>query len=382
MSRYDHHKNPFTYRLNQWAQKRITEHLEQMAKNMPAHVQKMEKDFMHMAFENKNSIFTMPVVKMPQQFSRFGREPTQEKDMGMAVPSGYYMGGVSAFSGGRTNFYPRGNLSSLSFQPVSNLQSPNRDYDQHWECGGPNGWRCKVMEKQSLMDSLTGGSGAGNAGGGAGTGGASTAASSRSRQIMAQTHPIQFASSGTTNGSSSGGQQQQQQQDDFTEFSFDKDGQAIMQSKDKKHYLKVNQKDKKVMLTGEGDSTVFGKSNAYLNSGGGMCVLNPNGESEESGAGWDSSQKGIGKGAGSSSGGNGVSSPTVMAVNGHAMTSPIPMAGPAIESRASVNPLDSGGGGGGGGGGKVYLGGDPKKDKFCLVQTICGPSKNVYAKIG
>jgi hypothetical protein len=48
-----------------------------------------------------------------------------------------------------------------------------------------------------------------------------------------------------------------------------------------------------------------------------------------------------------------------------------------------INPLDgSGGGGGGGGGGQVYLGGDPKKHKFCKVQTVCGPSANVFARIG
>jgi len=369
MGRYDSHINPLQNRLTEWLNRRVNDHREREPKSIPAHVQKMEKDFMHMAFETKNSIFTPPVMKMPQSFSRFGREPTQNKDMGLAVPGDYYMGGVSAFSGGATNFYPRGNLSTLTFQPVSNLEAPKRDYDQHWETGGPNGWRCKVQEKQTNMSQLQGGDGAGPGGGGAGTNGGSTAASSRSRQIMAQRFPIQFASTSQTNGSSGGGgQQQQQQQKDYTEFSFDKDGQAIVQSKDKKHYLKVSQKDKKIMLSGEGDSTIFGKQNAYLNSGS-MCIVNPGAQSEESGAGWDGDQQG---GSGGSSGGGGLGG-----ITGQSALA-IPLANPSVSPWApSVAPTA----GGGGGGGKVYLGGDPQKDKFCLVQTICGPSKNVYAKI-
>jgi hypothetical protein len=367
---------------------------------MPAHVQKMEKDFMHMAFETGNSVFTPPIVKMPQSFSRFGREATQAKDMGVAVPGDYYMGGVSAFAGGRTNFYPRGNLSTLSFQPVSNMQAPKRDYDQHWETGGPNGWRCKVQEKQSNMPLAQAAQGGGNGGGsGGGSGGVSPAMARIHARVMQQRAPMGFAAAtpaATGNGSSSssggGSQQQQQQQKDYTEFSFDKDGQAIVQSKDRKHYLKVNQKDKKIMLTGDGDSTMFGKKNAYLNSGG-LCVVNPSAQSEESGAGWDEQEQGGQGQQGSQSSGGG--STGVAAAGRMISSAPGMISMPyAVIARARaealayaqrntpvVTPFANGGGGGGGGGNKVYLGGDPQKDKFCLVQTVCGPSKNVYAKI-
>jgi hypothetical protein len=353
----------------------------------------MEKDFMHIAFETSNSIFTPPVMKMTQSFSRFGREPTQTKDMGMAVPGDYYQGGVTAFSGGRTNFYPRGNLSSLSFQPMANLQAPKRDYDQHWETGGPNGWRCKVMEDQQQKQQ---GQQNGSSGSGSGSSGATPTARLHA-QIMQRRNPVMLAgpvpladgSSGSSGSSSSSGQQQQQQKD-YTEFSFDKDGQAIVQSKDKKHYLKVNQKDKKVMLTGDGDSTIFGKSNAYLNSGS-MCIVNPGAQGEESGAGWDGGQQGGSGSSGSGGSGTGLTAQAMIASQALArarLRAGIP-ALPVTATRAAApstptptpTPFASGGGGGGGGGGKVYLGGDPQKDKFCLVQTVCGPSKNVYAKI-
>lgn len=357
-----------------FAQKRITEALEQLPKSIPASIKQIEKDFVHVNFNTRNSIFTPPVMKMTQSFSRFGREPTQQSDMGLAVPGDYYLGGNTAFSGGNASYYPRGNLSTLSFQPMGNLNAPKRDYDQHWETGGPNGWRCKVMEKQQEQQ---GPGQFGQGGGGTGGNGGSTSpAMARAHQrVMQQRMPIQLAT--TTNGSSQSGgssqqqQQQQQQQTDYTEFSFDKNGMGIVQSKDRKHYLKVDQQNKKVMLTGEGDSTVYGKSNAYLNSGGGMCVVNPSGQSEESGAGWDPQSQGSGSQSGSGSGGG------LPSTGQASVTSFIPRA----RTMAGVTPFANGGGGGGGGGGKVYLGGDPKKDKFCPVLTTCGPSKNVFATI-
>src|SRR6516225_9372538 len=168
MGRYDSHKNPFTRMMVGFAQKRITEALEQLPKSIPASIKQIEKDFVHVNFNTRNSIFTPPVMKMTQSFSRFGREPTQTKDMGVAVPGNYYLGGNTAFSGGRTNFYPRGNLSTLTFQPMSNLNAPKRDYDQHWETGGPNGWKSKVMEKQQEQPGGGEPSGSGPGGGNGG----------------------------------------------------------------------------------------------------------------------------------------------------------------------------------------------------------------------
>lgn len=262
MGRYDSHKNPFSYVLNSWSHRQTTNSREREPKSMPCHVQKTEKDFLHIAFETKNSIFTPPVMKMPQSFSRFGREPTQQKDMGLAVPGDYYNGGVTGFSGGGTNFYPRGNLSSLTFQPMSNLKSPKRDYDQHHETGGPKGWKVRTMEKQQQQQQSSQGSQGGGSGG-SGGGGASTAslakarANARAMGVRHYFHPSvnAFAANGSggngSSGGSSDGQSQQQkdadeQEKSKTEFSFDKDGKCVMQSVDEDHYLRVDQKNKTV----------------------------------------------------------------------------------------------------------------------------------------
>src|SRR6516162_4403246 len=296
MGRYDSHKNPLSYRLNNWAGRRINNNQEQQAKSIPCHIQQIEKDFVHVAFETSNSIFTPPVMKMTQSFSRFGREPTQTKDMGVAVPGNYYLGGNTAFSGGRTYFYPRGNLSTLTFQPMSNLNDPKRDYDQHWETGGPNGWKSKVMEKQQEQPGggEPSGSGPGGGNGGGGGGGATPAM----MRVMQQRTPAAlqrrmistFATNGSGGSSSSssngqGGQQDQQQQNDLTEFSFDKNGKSAVQSKDQKHYLVIDQQNKSARVQSDGTTDIFGKDTMNVLASGGNIICNPDGKSKDSGVG-------------------------------------------------------------------------------------------------
>lgn len=262
MGRYDSHKNPFQYRMNAWSNRQINSSREQEPKSMPCHVTKVEKDFVHVAFETKNSIFTPPVMKMTQAFSRYGREPTQKGDKGMAVPGDYYMGGITQFAGGNTSFYPRSNLSSLSFNPSSNLKAPKRDYDQHHETGGPKGWKVKVMDRRQEQQQQGQGDGSGSIAGA--SGGSGTQAARSFTRIMQQRLAIipfniqgGVATRANGNGGSSGGnggdqqsEQQQEEQDqqdrdnDKTEFSFDKEGKAVIKSKDDDHHVTVNGKDK------------------------------------------------------------------------------------------------------------------------------------------
>jgi hypothetical protein len=207
---------------------------------------KVEKDFIWVAFETLNNIFTLPIVKMPQSFSQYAREPTQIGDKGYAVPGDYYQGGVSGDSGGNTDFYPRANLSTLSFQPLSHTQNRQRDYDQLNHMGGPNGWIVNSFtpqpkSQQNQQSQNSGGSGPGV--------GAASAMKTRARQMNVerfvnggQIIPYANGSSSGSNGSSQSSQQQQQQPpQDATQFSFDKNGKALMQSKDTNHVVTADQ---------------------------------------------------------------------------------------------------------------------------------------------
>lgn len=262
MGRYDSIKNPFSYRMVEWALRKTNNQVEQLAKSLPAHVVQIEKDFVHLAFETRNNIFNMPVVKMPQSFSGYGRDPTQVKDLGYAVPGQYYMGGVSGFAGGNTSFFPRGNLASLSFQPVSNTNASTRDYDQHTHTGGPNGWISKVMDQTGMQENAQ------NAGGnGSGTiGTASTSAQRTQRplsraeiramqrlsypqaaKLRATVAPLDTSSTGGSSGSS-GQSGQSQQNQSKTLYSFDKNDLCTIQSKDTDHNITIDSQNKKMTL--------------------------------------------------------------------------------------------------------------------------------------
>jgi hypothetical protein len=139
MPRYDNQKNNFGQRLHDFVSKEINAHLQQQPKSIPCHVTAVDKDFVTVAFETHDQNLTPPTVKIPQSFSPYARDPTQVGDKGYAVPSDYYLGGISGDAGGVTNYYPRGNLSPLSFQHISQTTNAERDYNQYTMIGGPNG---------------------------------------------------------------------------------------------------------------------------------------------------------------------------------------------------------------------------------------------------
>lgn len=256
MGRYDNLKNPFQNRMVEWALRKTNNATEQIAKSIPMYVQQIEKDFVHASFVPQNGIFTMPIMKMPQSFSGYGREPTQTQDQGNAVPSNYYMGGVSGFSGGNTSFYPRGNLSSLSYQPSSNMNASGRDYDQHTETGGPNGWLVKVMDQSGMQNQGGGGNGGGGGGSGSIAGASLSAARANQRAIQRRSFipasrlKISTAdSSGGGGGGGGGGGNggsggQGGQQQDQTQYQYDKNGKLTMQSKNTQYNFTMDSQNK------------------------------------------------------------------------------------------------------------------------------------------
>jgi hypothetical protein len=246
--------------MNQWAAKRVNSHSERQAKSIPCHVTKVDKDFIEVAFETANSIFTPPTVKIPQSWSQYSREPTQVKDKGYAVPGNYYLGGVTGDSGGNTDFYPRGNLTTLSFNGTSHKQNPDRDYDQLTHMAGPNGWVAGAFQKQQQdnQQQQTSSSPAVAQNVQAATYDRARRMSIQ-RSILAKTRNVSIQSlltpivtdattSGTSSTDQSNQQQQQQQDDNKTNFNFDKNNLCTIQSKDDKHNITVDQKDQKITL--------------------------------------------------------------------------------------------------------------------------------------
>jgi hypothetical protein len=213
------------------------------------------QDFIKVAFENSNGIFTMPIMKIPQAMTQYMRNPTQVGDKGHAVPGSYYLGGVTGDAGGSTNFYPRGNLTTLNFNGISHTDNPSRDYNQLTHMGGPAGWTARAFQKQqnqnqgqqqqsqgltpqNLQTAQFGRAGAIAVQ-------QKLMAASMGVSISALQMPSVMDSSNPTSGTGSGDQQQEQ---DETNFGFDKNGLSTIQSGDTKHNITVDKKGKQITL--------------------------------------------------------------------------------------------------------------------------------------
>jgi hypothetical protein len=150
-------KTPFALSLITAADRRADNFRQTQAKAIPVKVTKVTKDFVTVSFEPQNGIQTLPQQQIPQSFSRYGREPTQVGDLGYAVPSEYNTQTLTGLGGSYTNFYPKGNLTPLSFQPFSLTQNETRDYDQYTMTGGPNGVKIIQSSQQAKTQPPPGG---------------------------------------------------------------------------------------------------------------------------------------------------------------------------------------------------------------------------------
>jgi hypothetical protein len=266
MGRYESHKNPFQMKIVQWAQNRINTGMQRLPKSMPCHVTEVAQDFIKVAFETANGIFTPPIVKIPQAMSQYAREPTQVGDKGHAVPGNYYLGGVTGMAGGGTDFFPRGNLTTLNFNGISHTQNPSRNYDQLTHMAGPAGWIANAFQGQQ-KDQQQQQSSVQQTSPTVVTRNLRELQTNRTRMMNIQRSlmnarngirapmaiPVPSPRNGSTSssgGGSSGSQssQQGQTQDQGTNFNFDKNNLCTIQSKDKDHNITVDSGSQKMTL--------------------------------------------------------------------------------------------------------------------------------------
>jgi hypothetical protein len=145
-------KMPLSTTIGRHANQSAQNFAHPVAKGLPCRVTKVEKDIITVAFEGSNGVWNMPTRKIPQAFSPYGRDPTQVGDKGYASPSDYHLGGISGLGHVQSNWAPRGNLTPLSFHPISKVNSETRDYDQLTHAGGPKGVKIIQEAKQPKDD--------------------------------------------------------------------------------------------------------------------------------------------------------------------------------------------------------------------------------------
>jgi hypothetical protein len=125
-------------------------------KTIQGHIsQILENDFLEFTIDATGP-YTLPKMKIPQAFSKYHREPTQVGDKGYAVPNDFYVGGESGDAGGTASMYPRGNLATHVFHPISVKSFPTRDPNLFLVTGGPSGHKTQSQDTTTfhLIDSL------------------------------------------------------------------------------------------------------------------------------------------------------------------------------------------------------------------------------------
>jgi hypothetical protein len=243
-------KTPFNLSLITAADRRADNFRQSQAKSIPVKVTKVDKDFVTVSFEPQNGIWTLPQMKMTQSFSRYGREPTQVGDMGYAVPSEYNTQTLSGLGGSYTNFFPKGNLSPLSFQPFSKAQNETRDYDQYTMTGGPNGVKI-IQSSQSAKEKPPGNTG-------------QPQPTTYQRRLLGMSSR---ARSRWLRHAPRPQPQDSQQQTPKAFMQIDNKGVILHQSPDAKHQMLVDQDNQKIALNVPISDTVFlggdGKEGKY-----------------------------------------------------------------------------------------------------------------------
>lgn len=142
---------PLFTSITRFVTKMIADAFQRSPRSIPCHVVKVNGDLVTVAFDTHNNIWLPAQIEMSQNFSLFAREPTQVGDKGFAITSDFYLGGASGNAGGTPDYFPRGNLSSASFQPVSQKKFPSRDVNQFVLTGGPSGIQIQSKDGKSSI---------------------------------------------------------------------------------------------------------------------------------------------------------------------------------------------------------------------------------------
>jgi hypothetical protein len=249
-------RTPINLSLVTAADRRSNNFQQTQTKSMPCKVTKVDKDFVTISFEPQNGIWTLPQIKIPQSMSRYGREPTQVGDLGNAVPSDYNTNTLTGLGGSYTNFFPKGNLSPLSFQPFSRTQNETRDYDQYTLTGGPNGVKIIQSPQQQQEQQPP-------SGGGQPPGGGTPQSYQRRLLGMGARARSRWLARPRNGGGSGGGSSSTPK--GFMQI--DSKGVITHQSPDAKHQVLINQDEQKIAVNVPISDTVYlggdGKEGTY-----------------------------------------------------------------------------------------------------------------------
>lgn len=114
--------------LNAFALQKVQNQLQILGKALPCTVRAISTNgaLVTVAF-NINSGFTLPIVTVPRNISKYLRSAVAAGDVGIVRPIDVYLGGVSGLGNGTADLSQRANLSTLVYEPVGNASWTTAD---------------------------------------------------------------------------------------------------------------------------------------------------------------------------------------------------------------------------------------------------------------
>ena len=113
-------KTPFARALHQFGDAKSQDWLQRLPQRMPCTVTAVNGPLVTVSLDGNWAPYALPTLVIPKAESQWAREPVQIGDKGIAIVSDRYQGGQSGQGGGTADLYQRGNLTDLTFQPISN----------------------------------------------------------------------------------------------------------------------------------------------------------------------------------------------------------------------------------------------------------------------
>jgi hypothetical protein len=107
--------------LNDIAIRRAQEIVLSTGRALPCSVVSVDGSIVTVKFEVDATPWPLPQVTIPKAESRWIRTPIQPGDFGIAQPADAYLGGISGLGGGTATLRQRGNLSTLVYVPIANV---------------------------------------------------------------------------------------------------------------------------------------------------------------------------------------------------------------------------------------------------------------------
>jgi len=124
--------------LNNFAQGKALEAIQQLGKALPCSVVAVSGSIVTVSFEVQSN-FTLPQVTCPMFGPEYIRYPTQIGDLGVVFPADAYLGGISGLGGGTAGLTLPSNLSALVFFPIASKNWSATDDANAVVIYGPNG---------------------------------------------------------------------------------------------------------------------------------------------------------------------------------------------------------------------------------------------------